>query len=263
MAAKKKKSKNAGQAAANGEAAISVAGVSVGYEKNQAVIHDINLTVGHGETFGLMGLNGAGKTTLIKALLALRPPDQGEITLMGQSTQNKIARESLAYLPEKFEPPYFLTGEEFIRFSLSLYARAYDEEAVMAAVDRLSLDRGAFRRRATTYSKGMRQKLGLLGTILTGCPLLVLDEPMSGLDPMARALVKDELMAFREKGGTVFLCSHILADMDEICDRVGVLHDGVLRFTGTPSELKSQTGEDYLERAFLACISKGDEKKAA
>lgn len=244
-------------------AAIAVRDVSVGYDDDKAVIHNINLEVGHGESFGLMGLNGAGKTTLIKALLALRPPMQGEITLMGHSTRDKVARESLAYLPEKFEPPYFLSGEEFIRFSLSLYGRKYDAESVLAAVDRLALNREAFGRRATTYSKGMRQKLGLLGTVLTGCPLLILDEPMSGLDPMARALVKDELMAFRKNGGTVFLCSHILADMDEICDRVGVLHDGELRFTGTPAALKKETGENYLERAFLSCIRQDSDKKAA
>lgn len=244
-------------------AAISISDVSAGYDDDAPVIHDINLSVGHGESFGLMGLNGAGKTTLIKALLALRPPMQGEISLLGQGAKDKSAHEQLAYLPEKFEPPYFLTGAEFVRFSLSLYGRAYDEDTVMSAVDRLALDRDAFHRRATTYSKGMRQKLGLLGTVLTGCPLLILDEPMSGLDPMARALVKDELTAFRKGGGTVFLCSHILSDMDEICDRVGVLHNGRMRFTGTPAALRKQTGEPYLERAFLSCIQDTDQDKAA
>lgn len=243
--------------------AIAISDVSVGYEDDKPVIHDINLTVGHGESFGLMGLNGAGKTTLIKAILALRPPMQGEILLLGQGAGDKTTHEKLAYLPEKFEPPHFLTGAEFIRFSLSLYGRDYDEDTVLAAVDRLALDRDAFHRRATTYSKGMRQKLGLLGTVLTGCPLLILDEPMSGLDPMARALVKDELMNFRENGGTVFLCSHILADMDEICDQVGVLHNGRMRFTGKPEALRKQTGENYLERAFLSCIRDAESGKAA
>jgi ABC-2 type transport system ATP-binding protein len=100
----------------------------------------------------------------------------------------------------------------------------------------------------------MRQKTGLMGPWLTQCPLLILDEPMSGLDPRARALVKDEIVACKKRGMTVFLSSHILADMDEICDRVAVLHDGEIRFVGTPGELKERTQQEYLERAFLKTI---------
>src|SRR5690606_6663321 len=123
---------------------------------------------------------------------------------------------------------------EFLKFSLSLYQQPFDQDAIIRAADRLALGEEALRRRVQTYSKGMRQKLGLLGTILTNCPLLILDEPMSGLDPRARALVKEMIGEARAQGRTIFLSSHILADMDEICDRVAVLHDSEIRFTGTP-----------------------------
>jgi ABC-2 type transport system ATP-binding protein len=137
---------------------------------------------------------------------------------------------------------------------MDLYKRPFNKETVLEAADRVSLSRDALHRRVNTYSKGMRQKTGLVGTWLTDCPLLILDEPMSGLDPRARALVKDEIVACRNRGMTVFLSSHILADMDEICDRVGIIHDGSLMFLGTPAELKQQTQKENLERAFLKII---------
>lgn len=113
------------------------------------------------------------------------------------------------------------------------------------------MDTEALKRRVQTYSKGMRQKLGLLATILTGCDLLILDEPMSGLDPVARALVKNLLLETKAKGCTIFLSSHILADMDEICDRVAVMNECSVRFVGTPKEFKVRSGDQSLERAFL------------
>ena len=105
-----------------------------------------------------------------------------------------------------------------------------------------------------SYSKGMKQKVGLLATLLTDAPVVVLDEPMSGLDPRARASVKDEIQTCKTKGRTVFLSSHVLADMDEICDRICVIDQGRICFLGTPEALKKQTKEDYLERAFLRII---------
>jgi ABC-2 type transport system ATP-binding protein len=104
----------------------------------------------------------------------------------------------------------------------------------------------------------MRQKLGLMGAMLTGCDLMILDEPMSGLDPLARARVKDLILRCRDEGRTVFLSSHILADMDEICDRVAILHGGRIGFTGPPSDFRAQMGSDNLERAFLHFIEQKD-----
>lgn len=233
--------------------AIRIDGVTADYGHG-AVIENISFDIRQGETFGLMGLNGVGKTTLIKIILGLMESSAGRVEIFGKETLDPAAKAKIAYLPEKFEPPPFLSGLEFIKFSLDLYKRPYDVQAVLEAADRVALIRDALSRRVNTYSKGMRQKTGLMGTWLTECPLLILDEPMSGLDPRARVLVKDEIIACRNRGMTVFLSSHILADMDEICDRVGVLHDGKMYFVGTPADLRKTTGQEYLERAFLKSI---------
>lgn len=234
-------------------AAIAVRNVAADYGQGR-VVENISFELKAGETFGLMGLNGAGKTTLIKIILGLMEASEGSVEVFGQKTLGPEGKSRIAYLPEKFEPPAFLSGLEFIEFSLKLYRRSFKVDDVMQAADRVSLSRAALKRRVNTYSKGMRQKTGLMGTWLTECPLLILDEPMSGLDPRARAMVKDEIAACRARGMTIFLSSHILSDMDEICDRVAVLHDGGIRFTGTPQELKQKTGQEYLERAFLKSI---------
>jgi ABC-2 type transport system ATP-binding protein len=233
--------------------AISVRGVSVDYGLGP-VISDINLEIRPGEMFGLIGLNGAGKTSLIKCMLGLREQNTGEISIFGQDPQGPEARKHFAFLPERFEPAWFLKGIEFLRFSLKFYGRKAEDSAFLEAAESLKLDPAALRRKVQSYSKGMRQKLGLLGTILTGAPLFILDEPMSGLDPVARLLVKDRLAQERARGHTVFLSSHILSDMDEICDRVAVLHGGHIRFCGTPAALKTQTKAESLERAFLTLI---------
>ncbi len=235
-------------------AAITIDGISAHYGRGANVIENISFDVKQGETFGLIGLNGVGKTTLIKIILGLMEPSAGAVSLFGQNIGEGDGKSMIAYLPEKFEPPVFLSGFEFIKFSLDLYKRPFDKEAVLAAADRVSLSREALGRRVNTYSKGMRQKIGLMGSWLTGCPLLILDEPMSGLDPRARVLVKDEIVSCRNQGMTVFLSTHILSDMDELCDRIGIIHDKSLRFLGTPAELREKMKNESLERAFLKII---------
>lgn len=233
--------------------ALDIKDLSVSFG-GTAVLDQVSLEIGRGETFGLMGLNGAGKTTMIKCILGLREPDSGTITMDGLARDSAESKSRMAYLPEKFEPPWFLTGIEFVRFCLSLYGKTMTDSEILAATESLSLDPRALKRRMNTYSKGMRQKLGILGTLLTGCSLLILDEPMSGLDPRARALVKKMITDMKHQDRTIFLSSHILADMDEICDRVAVLHNSKIRFIGTPQEMKRQTGAQNLEQAFLECI---------
>src|SRR5688572_7510965 len=135
-----------------------------------------------------------------------------------------------------------------------LHRTPYDETNVAQMFERLDLDVSALTRPARTYSKGMTQKLGLAACLLSGKSLQVLDEPTSGLDPKARALLKRELARMREAGHTIFFTSHALADVDEICDRMALLHAGRLRFAGAPAELTAQYGGASLEDAFLDCI---------
>ena len=241
---------------AKADAALLVDKVDISYG-NTTVVSGLSLTVEQGETYGLIGLNGAGKTTLIKSVIGLRRTKFGNIMVNNSPAGHKEAKKTLAYLPERFDPPAFLYGHEFIRFSLQFYGRIYDADQARKMAESLALDPDVLAKKVQTYSKGMKQKLGLLATLATEAPVLILDEPMSGLDPQARAAVKDALVQARKDGRTLFLSSHILADMDEICNRVGVLHKGNLVFTGAPSALKKQEGNENLERAFLSAISSG------
>jgi ABC-2 type transport system ATP-binding protein len=242
--------------------ALLVKDVSVSYGSH-AVVKNLSLEVRPGETFGLIGLNGAGKTTLIKAVLGLRDHESGQIEIGGHDRLHPEGRKKLAYLPERFDPAWFLKGIEFLRFSVSFYGLPFDESAAHKYCRKLALDVAVLSNKIQTYSKGMRQKLGLIGTLLTKCPLLILDEPMSGLDPQARSMVKETLQLARGEGQTVFFSSHILADMSEICDRVGVLHGGKIVYCGSPAGLIAAGNNGNIERAFLNLIAEGQEQGAA
>lgn len=230
--------------------ALALRNVSIAYGST-ATVNDVSLTIQPGETFGLIGLNGVGKTTLIKAILGLRNHRSGTIEINGLPHDLANSRRRLAYLPERFDPPAFLNGLEFLRFTVRLYGGVFDRAQAETQAEALALPPAVLDKRVHTYSKGMRQKLGLVATLLTDCNVLILDEPMSGLDPRARALVKDALRTARRQGRTVFLSSHILSDMSEICDRVAVLDRGALLYTGTTEGLLAQGRDDNLERAFL------------
>jgi ABC-type multidrug transport system ATPase subunit len=217
-------------------------------------LSDFSLQVKRGEFFGLIGVNGAGKTTLIKCLLDFCETDGGTIEIFDTPHRATAARARLAFLPERFNPPHFLTGRDFIRYMLELYRQPYDEEQVARLFDRLDLDRSALDRPARDFSKGMTQKLGLAACLLSGKDLHVLDEPAGGLDPKARALLKRELKALHAAGRTLFITSHALGDVAELCDRMAVVHGGRLRFAGSPADLMSRHGASDMEQAFLACI---------
>jgi ABC-2 type transport system ATP-binding protein len=235
--------------------AIAIEGLCARYGRTQ-VLHGITLTVQPGETLGLMGLNGAGKTTLLKSILMLVTPFAGTVRLFGEAHEAPSSRARLAYLPERFQPPGHLTGQDFVRLSLAFYQLKASRNATALLAEELDLDPLALTRPIRNYSKGMAQKLGLLATLLTDRPLLVLDEPMSGLDPKARIRLKRQLGAYRARGRTIFMSSHILADHDELCDRVAVLHQGRLGYVGSPAGLKESQGAPTLETAFLAAIER-------
>ncbi len=220
-----------------------------------AALAGFTLEVRRGECFGLVGENGSGKTTLIKCMLDFCDTDSGNIEIFGVPHTGTAARARVAYLPERFNPPFYLTGRDFLRFMLELHRAPYDDARVARMFEALGLDLSALTRPARTYSKGMMQKLGLAACLLSGKEMYILDEPTSGLDPRARALLKHELRELRHTRRTLFFTSHALADVAEMCDRMAILHGGKLRFAGTPDELQRKYGGGDIEQAFLACIS--------
>lgn len=220
----------------------------------KSVLNDVSFEVNPGEVFGLIGLNGAGKTTLIKIILGLLNQDSGDVSLFGKDVHKPETRRGLSFLPEKFHPSSYLKGQEFLSLSLSYYGKKYDHEQARYYAERLDLDPDVLDSKITKYSKGMSQKLGLASGFLVGAPLLLLDEPMSGLDPNARIRLKDTLLDYAKSGNTIFFSSHILADMDEICDRIAVLHNNQMIFVGKPQDFKREYKNENLERAFLSAI---------
>lgn len=213
-----------------------------------AVLKGVNLQLQAGEIFGLIGLNGMGKTTIIKSILDLLQPDQGTITLFGLDHQQKISRRDICYLPEKFQPPATLKGKEF----LSLYIANFSLSQAKNYAQALDLDPACLEQKISKYSKGMTQKLGIIYTFMHPAKLIILDEPMSGLDPKARILFKKELLNSHQQGKTIFFSSHILTDIQELCDRMAVLNDGRISFIGTPTDFcHKHKLDNNIEKAFL------------
>ncbi len=216
---------------------------------------DLSLEIAAGEFFGLVGANGAGKTTLVKCALDFCDIQSGAIEIFGIPHRQTASRSRLGFLPERFVPPHYLNGRDFLRYLAELHRRPYDETRARAMLAALELDAEALAKPVRAYSKGMTQKLGLAACLLSGKDMLILDEPTSGLDPKARALLKRELKTQHDAGRTVLMTTHALQDVGEMCSRMAVVHRGQLRFTGTPAAFVTQHGASNLEQAYLACIA--------
>ncbi len=219
-----------------------------------SALDGVDLQVPAGSCFALVGANGAGKTTCIKTLLDFIAADAGSVRIFGRDHRHPQARAPVAFLPERFLPPFHLTGHEFLAYTARLHGHTADRGVARGAAAALELDPDALVRPARSYSKGMAQKLGLASCLLSGKQLLVLDEPMSGLDPKARALVKRVLVRLAGEGRTVFYSTHVLSDVQAVSDRLAVLHGGRVRFTGSPAECIARHGGADLEQAYLNCI---------
>jgi len=233
--------------------AIDFKGVCKRFGDHDA-LRSVSFAVPSGAVFGLVGLNGAGKTTLIKSLMDFSFPDSGEVLIFAQPATEALARGAVAYLSERFIPPAYLTGLEYLRMMSRLYGVTSDAERIDAAAAAIDLDAKYLSKRVGTYSKGSGQKLGIAAVLLSEQRLLVLDEPMSGLDPRARACLKAEIKAAQRRGATVLFSSHSLADIDELCDAFAILHAGAIRFVGAAADLRSLTGAATLDAAFLKII---------
>jgi len=200
----------------------------------------IDLTVNKGETFGFLGPNGAGKSTFINILLDLVKPSDGEVSILGNNCQDEgvKVRNKIGVLPEGYSVFDRLTGRQHIEYAI----RSKDaDDNPIEILDRVGI-REAADRKASEYSKGMAQRL-VLGMALVGSPeLLVLDEPTSGLDPNGAAEMRDILREENERGATIFFSSHILEQVEAVCDRVGILQNGELVTVDTITNLRSSLG---------------------
>lgn len=217
----------------------------------------VSLRVAEGECIALAGVNGAGKTTLLKCMLDLLAVDSGAIEIFGVPHTTTSARSPVTFLPERFVPPYYLMGRDFLTYMAKLDGAAFDAARVIALLDALDLDIAALDKPVRALSKGMTQKLGLAACLLSDKRLYILDEPLSGLDPRARARVKAQIVALKQAGKTVFFSAHALADIEDLADTMAVLHNSRLQFHGTPAALRAQyahAGAVDLEGAFLRCI---------
>jgi ABC-2 type transport system ATP-binding protein len=198
----------------------------------------LDLEVRRGEIFGLLGPNGSGKTTTIKLLLGLLFPSSGQAYVFGEEAASVKKNEKIGYLPEESYLYKFLNAEE----TLDFYGRLFDmpakvrRERTESLINMVGLQ-WARRRQLREYSKGMTRRIGLAQALINDPDLLLLDEPTSGLDPIGTREMKDLILRLRDEGKTILVCSHLLPDVQDVCDRIAILHQGELKELGRVSDL--------------------------
>ncbi len=232
--------------------AISIKGLtkdfSIGMKGTKLrAVEDLNLEIADNQIYGLLGPNGSGKSTTIKIILGLLAPSVGACEIYGQPSGSVRSRHSVGFLPEA---PYFyryLSGTELVRF----YARvcgvpkAEQAERVSEVIELVGMTEAAHRR-VGTYSKGMLQRIGLAQALVHDPQLVILDEPTAGVDPLGSAAIADIIRTLKKRGKTVLLSSHLLAQIEGLCDRVAILHRGKLIREGTIAELTSEANAESL-----------------
>lgn len=221
-----------------------------GFWMNKTVtsLKQCNLQVMPGETFGLLGPNGAGKTTLLKLLLGIARPTKGRGFVLGKPLGDREVKQRVGFLPEN---PYFydyLTGWEYLELAAGLFQiqTKVQKRRIPELLDLVGLDRGAAqKKRMRQYSKGMLQRVGMAQALINNPDLVFLDEPMSGLDPLGRYQIREIILSLKQQGKTVFFNSHVLSDVEVICDRVAILAQGEVLCEGSFQQLLGQDTECY------------------
>ncbi len=220
----------------------SVRKVFFGFKGRVRALDGVSLSVGDGTVFGLLGPNGAGKTTLLKLLVGLLRPSGGEVRLLGRNVRRAANRFEIGYLPENNIFPPYLRGEEALRI-YAMYSGMGFREAKRKApemLERVGLERSAWRRKVKKYSKGMLQRLGFAQALIHDPRVLLLDEPTDGVDPAGRMEFRNILEEERGRGKTVFINSHILTELELICDQVAIINRGRLVKTGSVEEVRGK-----------------------
>lgn len=202
-------------------------------------LSDLNLTIQRGEVFGLLGPNGSGKSTTIKLLLGLIFATSGKGWVLGHPAGSTAINEKIGFLPEESYLYKFLSGEETLRFYGKLFKISSDElrKRVPALLDTVGLDQKARKRKLREYSKGMARRIGLAQALINDPDLILLDEPTTGLDPIGTREMKDLILSLKAQGKTVLLCSHLLADVQDVCDRITILFRGKMQTLGQVRDL--------------------------
>lgn len=222
-------------------------------QATKVALHGLDLEVGAGEVFGFLGPNGAGKTTTMNVLLGFVPPTSGAAYLFGIDVRQPIARQRIGYLPELTYYYKFLTAEELLRFYATIFGLpcAVTSKRVPELLKLVELEHAA-KRPIKSYSKGMQQRVGLAQALINDPDLLILDEPTSGLDPLGRMKVREIIQRLKDEGKTVFFSSHELGEVESVCDRVAIIHEGRLKAVGRVAEITGSHAS--LEKAFLEII---------
>lgn len=204
-------------------------------------VKNVSLTVNEGEAFGFVGPNGAGKTSTIKVIMGLNQADEGRVEIFGMDAVNAESRRRIAYVPENLYLYDYLTPLEFLMMGARMHGVASQglRRHCMNWLERFDIGHVA-NKRVRTFSKGMTQRTALAHAMACEPRMLVLDEPLSGLDPVGRRLVVDVLQEYKSQGGTVFFSSHILHDVERLGDRFGIIHQGVLRTVSSAAELAGE-----------------------
>lgn len=220
----------------------------------KVALQGLDLTVRAGEVFGFLGPNGAGKTTTMNVLLGFVEPTSGSASLFGVDVRQPIARQRIGFLPELTYYYKFLTAEEILRFYAKVFglSRSEADKRIDSLIKLVELDH-ARNRTLKSYSKGMQQRVGLAQALINNPDLLILDEPTSGLDPLGRMKVREIIQRLKDEGKTVFFSSHELGEVETVCDRVAIVHQGELKVEGRVSDLVKEHQCD-LEKVFLKIV---------
>jgi ABC-2 type transport system ATP-binding protein len=223
-------------------------------QPTKRAVSNLNLMVREREVFGFLGPNGAGKTTTMNVLLGFVNATSGTAKLFGTDVREPIARQRIGYLPEMTYYYKFLTAEELLRFYARIFkiSKVERERRIDAVLKLVELEH-ARKRPIRTYSKGMQQRVGLAQALINNPDLLILDEPTSGLDPIGRMKVREIIRRLKNEGKTVFFSSHEMGEVETVCDRVAILHEGELKAAGTVASILTGK-ETNLEQAFLRII---------